>query len=195
VREELGREQLDAGASRAFAVADHQVAHVYVRGPQEVELVKELIEGIEGVETVLDRDAQTRAGIRHDRGGELVLEAEAGAWFTYYFWLDDGRAPDYARTVDIHRKPGYDPCELFLASTKLRVARKLVMKRLGFRALMDVIPLDAGLVRGSHGRRGGPSPVLVTGPGRTSAGERVPAAEIRDVVLEHLFGVDGCMER
>jgi len=191
VREELGREQLDAGASRAFAVVDHQIAHVYVGDAADVSAVAELLAGVDGVGAVLDREAQREGGIGHERGGDLVLEAEAGAWFTYYYWLDDSRAPDYARTVDIHRKPGYDPCELFLASSKCRVARKLLLKKLGVRTLLDVVPLDAGLVRGSHGRRGGAAPVLVTGAGRTSAGASVPAGGVRDVVLEHLFGVVG----
>ena len=82
--------------------------------------------------------------------------ADARSWFTYYYWNDDRRAPDFARTVEIHRKPGYDPVELFLdpniSSPKLAIGKRLLMRKLGFRALMDVIPLDAALVGGSHGR-------------------------------------------
>jgi hypothetical protein len=88
----------------------------------------------------------------------LVAVAAPGAWFTYYYWMEEARAPDFARTVDIHRKPGYDPVELFLdpslRAVKLRIAWRLLQKKLGFRMLMDVIPLDASLVRGSHGRPG-----------------------------------------
>jgi predicted AlkP superfamily pyrophosphatase or phosphodiesterase len=156
VQESLGRELLDAGASRAFAVADHQVAHVYVRDPDDLGRVRGILEALDGVATVLDAEGKRTAGIDHERAGELVAVAAADAWFTYYYWLDEGRAPDFAPTVDIHRKPGYDPAELFLASddlaTKLRVGLRLAQKTLGFRYLMDVISLDPTRVRGSHGR-------------------------------------------
>ena len=155
-REALGWETLDAGASRAFAVADHQVAHVYVRRSEDITAVAELLRKTPGVDRVLDRAAQAEFGIDHERSGELVVIAAPESWFTYYFWLDDALAPDYARTVDIHRKPGYDPAELFvdpqLQWPKLRVAARLAQKLLGFRYYMDVIGLDASLVRGSHGR-------------------------------------------
>ncbi len=155
-REKLGWETLDAGASRAFAVADHQVAHVYVRRSEDVVRVAELLRKTPGIERVLDRAAQAEFGIDHERSGELVVIAAAESWFTYYFWFDDALAPDYARTVDIHRKPGYDPVELFLDPQlkwpKLRIARRLMQKLLGFRYYMDVIGLDASIVRGSHGR-------------------------------------------
>ncbi|MCX7419727.1 MAG: alkaline phosphatase family protein [Planctomycetia bacterium] len=155
-REMLGWETLDAGASRAFAVADHQVAHIYVRRSEDITAVAELLRKTPGVDRVLNRDAQAEFGIDHERSGELVVIAAPAAWFTYYFWLDDRLAPDYARTVDIHRKPGYDPVELFvdpqLRWPKLRVAGRLAQKLLGFRYYMDVIGLDASLVQGSHGR-------------------------------------------
>lgn len=154
-REALGWETLDAGASRAFAVADHQVAHVYVRRSDDIAAVADLLRKTPGVERVLDRAAQAEFGLDHERSGELVVIAAPEAWFTYYFWLDDALAPDYARTVDIHRKPGYDPVELFvdpqLNWPKLRVAARLAQKLLGFRYYMDVIGLDASLVKGSHG--------------------------------------------
>jgi hypothetical protein len=115
-----------------------------------------VLRNLPGVAEVLDRGSQRKFGIDHARSGDLVAVARKGAWFTYYYWLDDELAPDFARTVDIHRKPGYDPCELFvdprLASPKLRVAMRLAQKHLGMRYLMDVIPLDATLVKGTHGR-------------------------------------------
>jgi predicted AlkP superfamily pyrophosphatase or phosphodiesterase len=153
IRVERGLELLDAGASRAFAVADHQVAHIYINDPSAEAQVRSVVEKIPGVELVLDRTAQVRYGIHHERSGELVLMADEGSWFTYYFWLDDVKAPDYARSVDIHKKPGYDPVEMFMSS-KLRAAYKLLRKKAGFRYVMDVIPLDATLVKGSHGRIG-----------------------------------------
>jgi len=149
-------EMLDFGASRAFAVADHQIAHVYVRHKAETERVRILLCESAGVDRVLSGEEKKRLGVDHERSGELVAVADVGAWFTYYYWFDDDGAPDFARTVDIHRKPGYDPVELFIDPQiklpRLKVAGKVLKKKLGFRTLMDVIPLDAGLVRGSHGR-------------------------------------------
>src|SRR5262249_8081746 len=108
IREEEGLELLDPGASHAFAVADHQVAHVYVRDPGRVAETAAICRAITGVAEVIDKNAQHARGIAHERSGDLLLVASPGAWFTYYYWLDDARAPDFARTVDIHRKPGYD---------------------------------------------------------------------------------------
>lgn len=153
VRVERGLELLDAGASKAFAVADHQVAHVYINDASVAAKVRSVVERVPGVELVLDREAQQKYGIDHERAGDLVLMADEKSWFTYYFWLDDAKAPDYARVVDIHKKPGYDPVEMFMTS-KARAAWKLLRKKAGFRYVMDVIPLDATLVKGSHGRIG-----------------------------------------
>jgi hypothetical protein len=148
-------EVLDVFASRAFALADHQVAHVYVRDGAALPETRRLLAKLPGIARVLDREGQREFGLDHARSGELVALSERDAWFTYYYWTRRAAEPDFARTVDIHRKPGYDPCELFLdpriALPQLRVARRLAQKKLGMRYLMDVIPLDATLVRGSHG--------------------------------------------
>jgi predicted AlkP superfamily pyrophosphatase or phosphodiesterase len=151
IRVERGLELLDAGASAAFAVADHQIAHIYLNDNSISGQVKTLLEGIPGIELILDKDAQKAYHINHERSGDFVVMAKADSWFTYYFWLDDAKAPDYARCVDIHKKPGYDPVEMFMSS-KLRAGYKLLKKKAGFRYVMDVIPLDAGLIKGSHGR-------------------------------------------
>jgi predicted AlkP superfamily pyrophosphatase or phosphodiesterase len=151
IRIERGLELLDPGASKAFAVADHQVAHIYINDLSVTEEVKSLISSVKGVELVLDRAEQAKYHIDHERAGDLVVMADKDSWFTYYFWLDDAVAPDYARVVDIHKKPGYDPVEMFMTS-KGRAAYKLLRKKLGFRYVMDVIPLDASLIKGSHGR-------------------------------------------
>src|SRR5205807_946079 len=133
--------------------------HVYVRDRARLGEVKSLIERLPGVEAVMAGAGIAAAGLDHARSGELVAVSAADAWFTYYYWLDDSLAPDFARTVDIHRKPGYDPAELFidpkLKLPKARIAWRLLQKKLGFRMLMDVIPLDATFVKGSHGRRPG----------------------------------------
>ena len=118
VRESLTWELLDCGASRAFAVSDHQVAHVYVNDKTSYQALRELLESIPGVEKVLDKGEQKNHGIAHVRSGDFVLIAEPDAWFTYYYWLDDAKAPDFARTVDIHRKPGYDPLEMYIDPDK-----------------------------------------------------------------------------
>ncbi len=199
VRDELGRELLDAGASEAFAVADHQVAHVYVRDPARVPDVAARLAEMPEVESVLDREARAALGIEHERSGELLLVARRGAWLGYDYWQRDDRAPDFARTVDIHRKPGYDPRELFLdparPMVKAGIAWRLLKKRLGFRTLMDVIPLDASLVRGSHGRIEQPEaerPILVTdgelGRGGPHDAEAVDATAVHDLALEAMFG-------
>ncbi len=156
VREELGLELLDAGASKAFAVADHQIAHIYVNDKTLLPTVRTILEKIDGIELLLDDDGKKNAHIDHDRAGDFVAVADKNSWFTYYYWQDDAKAPDFARIVEIHRKPGYDPVELFtnpdLKFLAPRIIWKLLTKKLGFRMLMDVIPLDATLVKGSHGR-------------------------------------------
>ena len=190
-----GREQLDPWTSRAFAVADHQVAHVYVADPADLGRVRDLLRGLPGVDEVLDRSAQQRYGLGHERSGELVVIAEPGAWFTYYYWLDDDRAPEFARGVDIHRKPGYDPAELFFDPAdrfaKARAGLGLVRKKLGLRYAMNVVPLDASWVRGTHGRLPSSvadSPLLLCSdaalPFWDGTGETVPAARVRDLVLQ-----------
>ena len=135
-------------------MADHQVAHVYVKDPARIDEVKALLEAVAGVEKVQYAHELWKPGIAHERGGDLICTAAAGHWFTYYFWEDDDRAPDYARTVDIHRKPGYDPAELFLdpniSMPRLKIAAFLLKKKLGLRSLMEVIPLDASLVLTRH---------------------------------------------
>jgi predicted AlkP superfamily pyrophosphatase or phosphodiesterase len=155
-KDELGLETLDCGASRAFAVADHQVAHVYVNDPSIREEVRELLAATAGIEEVRVPSEMWAAGAGTERAGDFIAISAEDAWFTYYFWQDDAVAPDYARTIDIHRKPGYDPCELFVDPAihfpKLAIGKFLLKKKLGLRGLLDVIPLDATLVKGSHGR-------------------------------------------
>lgn len=148
-------EQLETYASKAFAVCDHQVAHLYLGEATLCQQVRELLQQTTGVDRIYAGEERAEIGLNHERAGDLVVLAKPNAWFAYPFWLDDARAPDYARTVDIHRKPGYDPCELFfdpkLLWGKGRAFAKIAMKKLGLRTLVDVIPLDATLVKGSHG--------------------------------------------
>ncbi|MBA3833585.1 MAG: alkaline phosphatase family protein [Chthoniobacterales bacterium] len=156
IKDELGLEMIDCGASKVFAVADHQIAHVYANDAALLTAAREILASQPGVQSVLGRDEQAALGIAHERGGDLVVVADRRSWFTYYYWLDSAVAPDFARTVDIHRKIGYDPAELFIDSAikfpPARIATFLLKKKLGFRTLLDVIPLDATLVKGSHGR-------------------------------------------
>ncbi len=183
---------LDAGASRAFAVADHQVAHVYVRDPSDLGAVAASLRRLDGVEHVLDREAQAAWQIDHPRSGELVCVAAPGCWFAYHYWLDDREAPDFARTVDIHRKPGYDPTELFLDPglrlPKARIAKTLLKKKLGFRYLMDVIGLDPTLVRGTHGRLyedPAAGPVFLSST-KAGAADEIDAVDVRQWILDAL---------
>lgn len=186
IRIERGLELLDAGASKAFAVSDHQVAHIYINDKSLTQKVKETVSNIPGIALVLDKEAQKQYHIDHERSGDFVLMTDQKSWFTYYFWLDDAVAPDYARVVDIHKKPGYDPVELFMTS-KGRAAYKLLRKKAGLRYVMDVIPLDATLVKGSHGSiqiEKAYYPILVTDK-QVSAAEIQPT-DVYKIIWDHL---------
>ena len=178
IKEELGRETLDAGGCRVFAVADHQVAHVYLQDPSMLGRVRAFLDEVPGVAEVRAAAEMWGSGVGAQRAGDLVVVAEEDAWFTYYYWEDDAKAPDFARTVDIHRKPGYDPAELFidpsLRAPKWEIAKFLGKKKLGLRGLLEVVPLDAGLVKGSHGRDvvpEGERPVVLGGSGEVRSAE------------------------
>ena len=175
-------------------MADHQIAHIYVKNAGDTPVVKEILQEVEGVESVLDREAMLAAGVSNERSGDLLAVAEADSWFSYYYWQDNNKAPDFAPTVDIHRKPGYDPAELFvdpeLRFPKLRVARRLAQKKLGFRMLMDVIPLNGDQVKGSHGRltdKNDEKPVLLSSI--ADACERIHShTDVYDFLLDHFGG-------
>ena len=128
-------EHIDLAASPAFAMVDHQLAHVYVNEANAADVpgIADLFRSAPGVAGVYQGDQRRAIGLAHDRAGDIVLVADSSHWFAYYWWLDDQAAPPFARTVDIHRKPGYDPVELF------------------FDPATKSIPLDARLVKGSHG--------------------------------------------
>jgi predicted AlkP superfamily pyrophosphatase or phosphodiesterase len=193
--EECGREVLDAGASDAFAMADHQIAHIYVKNPERVAEVAKLIASLDGVESVWDKDGKRANGLDHPRSGELVAVSEADRWFSYYYWLDDSKAPDFARTVDIHRKPGYDPVELFVDPAiqypKLTAGWKLVKRKLGQRQLLDIISLkDTQLVKGTHGRiTDDPDfgPLVISSEPDLMPEGAVEATDFKALVLEHVF--------
>jgi hypothetical protein len=156
IKEELGVEILDTFNSQAFAVVDHQVAHVIVQDRSKLDEVRKILENTDGVEKVLDQEAQKKLGINHVRSGDFIVIAKKNVWFSYYWWMNDERAPDYARTVDIHRKPGYDPAELLIDSAiklpLMNIVWFLLKKRLGFRALLKLTPLTGEKIKGSHGR-------------------------------------------
>lgn len=182
IKDELGRETLDYGGCKAFAVADHQIAHVYVNDPAILPEVRALLESTAGIDETRPQN--------HPRAGDLIAIAKPNAWFTYYYWTDDAKAPDFARTIDIHRKPGYDPCELFIdpaiAFPKAKIAKFLLKKKLGIRGLLEVIPLDSSLVKGSHGRDQVPNsekPVLIGSTASVSNAQYIHGA-----VLAH-FGI------
>jgi hypothetical protein len=175
-------------------VADHQVAHVHVQDQSLLSEVKALLEALPGVEKVLDAQGKKEVHLDHVRSGDLVVVSDADSWFTYYFWLDDAKAPDYARCVDIHRKPGYDPVELIMDPSisipMLKVGTKLLKKKLGFRYLMDVIPLDATLVKGAHGRvpeSDLDKPLLVC-EGSLTLAERIAPTTVFDLIVKAVQG-------
>lgn len=129
-----GMSYADFFSSRAFAVADHQIAHVYTANAGAREAARAALEKLNGVAAVLDRQQQRALGADHPRGGDLLLVADQGAWFAYPWWSEKREAPDFASHVDIHNKPGYDPCELFFGWPPLSVSS------------------DVNRVRGTHGR-------------------------------------------
>jgi predicted AlkP superfamily pyrophosphatase or phosphodiesterase len=188
-------ELLDFGASRAFAVADHQVAHVYVKNAADVTAVKSLLEKTSGIERVLAENDLHKAGLAHPRSGELIAISSADRWFTYYYWDDDLKSPPWAREVDIHNKPGYDPVELFLdpkAPLILpRIAGRLLLRKLGFRkTIMDFIPFDATLVKGSHGRLPDTvahGPLILSTSRHALLPEQMPATGVKDYLLKIIF--------
>jgi hypothetical protein len=192
---EDGGELLDIPQSPAFALADHQIAHLYVSDPRLVDEVRRIVSALPGVECVLDRAGQRAVGLDHPRSGELVALARADAWFTYYYWLDDRKAPDFARLVEIHRKPGYDPVELILDPAirfpTLALGWRLAKRALGLRSLMDVIALDAGLVKGSHGRLtddAASGPLFISSEPRLLPEGAVHATAVKEAILAHVFG-------
>tara|TARA_R110001599_G_scaffold46085_4_gene135500 strand:- start:1036 stop:2412 length:1377 start_codon:yes stop_codon:yes gene_type:complete len=194
IRVERGLELLDAGASKAFAVSDHQLAHVYVKNNEDIDKVKALLKSLKGVEQVLSGGEIKELQLDHERCGDLVVIADKDSWFTYYFWLDDKKAPDYARMVDIHKKPGYDPVEMLTDPKDKflmpKVIWKLLKKKLGFRTVMDIIPLDATLVKGSHGRMPEDPkdhPILITNNKSTSLKDSLLATEVYGIIEGHLI--------
>ena len=195
IREERGLELLDAGASKAFGVADHQIAHIYLNDPTIESKVKELLKGIEGIDRVLSHNELQEAHLNHDRCGDLLLIADKDSWFTYYFWMDDSKAPDYANMVDIHKKPGYDPVEMFTDPddkfVMLKVILKLIKKKLGFRTVMNIIPLKANLVKGSHGRipeDQSDYPVFITNNKGSLKQELFKSTEVYQLITKQLTG-------
>lgn len=195
VREEMGREVLAPGALEAFAVADHQLAHVYVRSPDRRAEVRALLAGLDGVEHVLDEEGKRQVGLDHPRSGELVAISAADRWFSYYYWLDEARAPDFATTVDIHRKPGYDPVELFvdpaLRLPPIAIGWRLAKRKLGMRTLLDVIsPSMTRLVKGSHGRLTddpAEGPLVISSRPDLLPEGALSALDFKGLVLDHVF--------
>ena len=189
IREELGKEYLDPGQSDAFAVPDHQIAHVYVKNSDLIESVAECISSMVGVDQVMI--GHGRDELDHHRSGDIIAVAEQHNWFSHDWWNDDSMAPDYQRTVDIHSKPGYDPRELHLEDgwqgSKVRIALKLLMKKIGFRTAMDVITINPERVKGTHGRTpsmGAPSPILIPPRCAKEMPQSLPAAALKSLFIE-----------
>ncbi|MDP6506534.1 MAG: alkaline phosphatase family protein, partial [Planctomycetota bacterium] len=187
-------ELIDYGTSQAFAVADHQVAHVYVHDERIQPAVRDHLESIEGIDSVLEGEALSEIGLAHQNSGEFVVIAKPNAWFTYYYWQDDAAAPDFARTVAIHDKPGYDPCEMLvdpgIPFPKLKLGWLLAKKALGFRYTMNVVPIDASLARGSHGLKPedeNSAPVFIASRSMGEMSDRVPMIDVKKIMLKMIF--------
>ncbi|MSR40874.1 MAG: alkaline phosphatase family protein [Phycisphaerales bacterium] len=193
VRLEDGREVLDLQESEAFAVVDHQLAHVSLKNPARASEVAQLLERVAGVARVLHGESRRAAHLDHARSGDVVCLSAPDRWFSYGWWMDDAKAPDFARTVDIFKKPGYDPCELLLDPARpllaARIAMKLMLRKLGVRVLLDPTPLDASLIRGSHGLAEVPrgfDPVLLGELPDPFSEAELPMSAVRDATLAAL---------
>jgi predicted AlkP superfamily pyrophosphatase or phosphodiesterase len=173
VRREPDGEHLDLSASRAWALVDHQFSHIFVADPADIPRVADLFRRAPGIAQVLVGDELGLYELDHPRSGDIVLVSAPGSWQAYYYWLDDAAAPAFARTVDIHRKPGYDPVELF------------------FDPATRGIPLDASLVRGSHGapaREEEQRGVIVASEPGVLVGQALADTDVFDLVLRQ-FGI------
>lgn len=196
IRLERGLELLDAGASKAFAVADHQIAHIYLNDPEVKDQVLQILKTNSGIEQILTGEARAAHHLDHERAGDIVVVADATSWFTYYFWEDDKKAPDYARMVDIHKKPGYDPVEMLTDPTDKfvmpKVAWKLLKKKMGFRTVLDIIPLQAELIKGSHGRIPEDDqdfPIFITSNIKIDFAQQIEAIEVCDLIEKHVLNM------
>ena len=184
-------EWLEPGASRAFAVCDNQVAHVYIEDVDDVPHVKKLLAQIEGVAEVLGPNPSESEALGHARSGQLLVIADPGSWFAYPYWLSADAAPDFAACVDIFNKPGFDPCELLLrpgAFGGLHAARRFVQMKTGIRAPFDVISTDPGQIKGTRNVR--PSDpmdgaALITSWPRDAG--IVPMVSLKQMVLERML--------
>nr|YP_010478808.1 hypothetical protein N4K71_pgp086 [Neustupella aerophytica]UVI61113.1 hypothetical protein [Neustupella aerophytica] len=193
VREENGKELLDPGASCAFAVSDHQIAHVYVNKKKVINKIYDILNQIPEIAYVLDETTKVKYHLNHSRSGDLIAVASEGHWFSYYYWIDDHKAPDFARSVEIHKKPGYDPAELFIDPAikwpTFKILLTLLKKKLGFRYLMNLIPLNASLVKGSHGRITTDSnnyPIIVSQKKDLISEEFIKTIDVFKIIMQHL---------
>ncbi|MCA9168545.1 MAG: alkaline phosphatase family protein [Planctomycetales bacterium] len=171
--DEQGLENLDLEQSRAWALVDHQFSHVFVSDANDVGIVAELFRRHSGIAEVLVGDERDLYHMDHERSGEVLLVSERNSWQAYYWWLDDALAPAFARTVDIHRKPGYDPVELH------------------FDMATRSVPLDATLIRGSHGapaRHPSQRGVLLSSQKGVFVETALPDTDVCEIVLRQ-FGI------
>jgi len=189
----LSWELIDAGASRAFAVSDHQICHIYVKENKDTPEIVKLFEKEPGQKKIIFGNQKIDFDLDHERAGDIILMAQPDFWYTYYYWTDNDKAPDFARCVDIHRKPGFDPVEMFLDPAikfpKLKIAFKLFKKMMGFRMMMDVIPLTPELVKGSHGtpvQNPDQGPIAISNyPSANPRKNSLPMAEVKNIILNH----------
>ena len=186
-------EWLEPGASRAFAVCDNQIAHVYVRDDEDISTVKELLLSTDGIAEVRGPDSSESEALGHPRSGQLLAIADADAWFAYPYWLTQEAAPDFASCVDIFNKPGFDPCELMLregAFGTLHAARRFAQMKTGIRAPFDVISTDPSRIKGSRNVRpvqDDDGAALITSWARDD--RVVPMTALKDMVLSRMLDV------
>ena len=195
IRQEEEGPMMDPAGSAAFAVVDHQLAHVYIKNPDRIDEVRNILENLEGVDSVYRGKERKKIGLDHERSGELVALAQDDRWFSYYYWPEEVAPPDFARTVDIHKKPGYDPVELFVNPEfrfpRIKIASILLRRKLGFRTLLDVTGTDTDLIGGSHGRparRPEEGSLLISSEKGILKKKKLNQTDVKGVILDHVFG-------
>lgn len=186
-------DQIAMGTSRAFAVCDNQAAHVYVRASEDIAMVQALLRDVDGVDDVLDAEAQVKVGIAHARSGDLVAVASRDSWFNYQYWLSAERAPDFADCIAIFDKASFDPCELFPRPGpfgKPFVALRLMQKLARLAVPFNVIDPNPNNPRGARDI----APDAATGATLITSWSRpedsVLMQDLKSLLLERMFDAD-----
>ncbi|MDC0856261.1 alkaline phosphatase family protein [Candidatus Nitrosopelagicus sp.] len=164
-----GKEYIDFELSKAFAMCDHQIAHIFIK-PGFEETVTKIFEK-QPIGKILNKKMQKELHIDNERSGDIILMSEKNSWFNYHWWTDEKFAPDFTFSVDIHRKPGFDPLELFFDMKTKKISH------------------DTSLIHGSHGiidNEISKLPIIGTTISEKKLPEKLDMVEIMPRILDFL---------